>query len=201
MQVKVELLGDLEVRKALRAFTPDLEKALRKEIGAALRPVVREAKGFVPAESPMRGWASRSFNQGSFPTFSSSVVKAGITYSSVPSKINKDGFRSMASVLNKSRAGSIYESAGRKNPQGQPWVGPKGPAGHKYSHSNNPQAGKQFIDNLPPLVGSLKGRGRLIYRAWRNNQGKAEGAVNKAVDQALTQFRARAASGTLRRAA
>ena len=201
MQLKVELRGDIEVRKAMRAFTPDLEKALRKQIGAALRPVVREARGFVPAVSPMRGWASRSFNEGSFPTFNSSIVKAGITYSSVPSKINSNGFRSMASVLNKSRAGSIFESAGRANPQGQPWVGPKGVSSHRYSHSNNPQAGKQFIDNLPPLVGSLKGRGRLIYKAWRNNQGKAEGAVNKAVDQALNQFRARAAKGTLRRAA
>ena len=104
MQVKIELIGDIEARKALRRFTPDLEKQLRKEIGAALRPVVREARGFVPATSPMSGWAARSFNQGSFPTFSSSVIKAGITYSSIPSKINKDGFRSMASVLNKSRA-------------------------------------------------------------------------------------------------
>jgi hypothetical protein len=201
MQVKIELVGDLEARKAMRRFTPDLEKALRKQIGAALRPVVSEARGFVPATSPMSGWAARSFNQGSFPTFSSSVVKAGITYSSVPSKMNRDGFRSMASVLNKSRAGSIFESAGRANLDGQPWVGRKGSGGNRYSHSTYKGAGAQFISNLPPLVGSLKGRGRLIYRAWRSNQGKAEGAVNKAVDQALIQFRARAAQGSLRRAA
>lgn len=95
----------------------------------------------------------------------------------------------MASIQNKSRVGAIYEGAGRANPQGQPWVGPKGAAGHKYSHSNNPNAGKQFIENLPPLVGSLKGRGRLIYRAWAANRGKAEGAVMKAIDQTTTQFR------------
>ena len=201
MPTKVEIVGDVDLRKALRAFTPDLEKALRKQIGAALRPVVAEARGFVPAASPMRGWAGRSFNQGSFPTFNSSVIKAGITYSSTPSKMNSNGFRSMASVLNKSRVGAIYESAGRNGLDGQPWVGPKGPAGHKYSHSNNPNAGKQFIANLPPLVGSLKGRGRLIYRAWRDNQGKAEGAVNKAIDQAFTEFRSRSSAGTLRRAA
>jgi hypothetical protein len=41
----------------------------------------------------------------------------------------------------------------------------------------------------------------LIYKAWRNNQGKAEGAVNKAVSEALTSFRSRASKGTLGRAA
>lgn len=201
MPTKVELIGDVELRKALRRFTPDLEKALRKQVAAALRPVVRDARGFVPATSPLSGWADRSFNEGSFPTFNSSIIKSGITYSTVPSKINSNGFRSMASVLNKSRAGAIFEGAGRAHPQGQPWVGPKGPAGHKYSHSRNPRAGKQFIDSLPPLVGSLKGRGRLIYRAWRNNQGRAEGAVNKALDEAFAKFRSRSTVTNFRRAA
>lgn len=187
--MRIEIRGNADLRKAMRRFTPDLEKALKKEIGKALRPVVADAKGFVPAESPMRGWAGRSFSEGKFPTFSSATIINGITYKSTPSAINENGFSSMASIQNKSRVGAIYEGAGRANPQGQPWVGPKGPAGHKYSHSNNPNAGKQFIENLPPLVGSLKGRGRLIYRAWAANRGKAEGAVMKAIDQATTQFR------------
>jgi hypothetical protein len=193
--MRVEIRGNADLRKAMRRFTPDLEKALRKEIGNALRPVVRDAKGFVPAVSPMSGWAGRSFNEGKFPTFNAGVMKAGIKYSATPSKINAEGFSSMASVQNNSRVGAIYEGAGRANPNGQPWVGPKGPAGNKYSHSRNPKAGEQFIANLPPLVGSLKGRGRLIYRAWANNKGKAEGAVNKAIDTAITQFRARAREG------
>jgi hypothetical protein len=92
--------------------------------------------------------------------------------------------------------GSIYEGAGRANPNGQPWVGPKaGSSSNRFSKSVNPKAGQQFIANLPPLTGSLKGRGRLIYRAWANNKGKAEGAVNKAIDTAITQFRARAKEG------
>jgi hypothetical protein len=190
MPVKIEIRGNADLRKAMRRFTPDLEKALKKEISAALRPVVAQAKGFVPTVSPMRGWAGRSFNQGKFPTYNAATIKAGITYSTTPGKINSDGFSSMARIENKSRVGAIYESAGRNGPQGQKWVGPKGPAGNKYSHSNNPRAGEQFIANLPPLDSSLKGRGRLIYRAWAANRGKAEGAVNKAIDTALTQFRA-----------
>jgi hypothetical protein len=193
--MRIEIRGNADLRKAVRRFTPDLEKTLRKEIGNALRPVVREAKGFVPAVSPMSGWAGRSFSEGTFPTYNSSTIIAGIRYSAVPSKINSEGFSSMASVQNNSRVGSIYEGAGRTNPQGQPWVGSKGPAGKKFSHSRNPKAGQQFIANLPPLTSSLKGRGRLIYRAWANNRGKAEGAVNKAIDTALIQFRARVKEG------
>lgn len=194
--MRIEIRGNADLRKAMRRFTPDLEKALRKEIGNALRPVVREAKGYVPAVSPMRGWAGRAFSEGKFPTYNAATSVAGIRYSATPSKINDQGFSSMASVQNNSRVGSIYEGAGRANPNGQPWVGPKaGYSSNRVSKSNNPHAGKQFIDNLPPLVGSLKGRGRLIYRAWANNKGKAEGAVNKAVDTAITQFRARAKQG------
>jgi len=136
--MRIEIRGNADLRKAMRRFTPDLEKALKKEIGKALRPIVADAKGFVPAESPMRGWAGRSFSEGRFPTFNSATIINGITYKSTPSAINENGFSSMASIQNKSRVGAIYEGAGRANPQGQPWVGPKGAAGHKYSHSNNP---------------------------------------------------------------
>lgn len=194
--MRIEIRGNADLRKAMRRFTPDLEKALKKEIGKALRPVVAEAKGFVPAVSPMRGWAGRSFNEGYFPTYNAATIIAGITYKSTPSAINENGFSSMASVQNKSRVGAIYEGAGRANPNGQPWVGSKGSASHRFSHSNNPNAGKQFIENLPPLVSSLKGRGRLIYRAWANNRGKAEGAVMKAIDTATTQFRANVKDAT-----
>jgi len=201
MTVKIEIRGNADLRKAMRRFTPDLEKALKKEISAALRPVVTQAKGFVPAVSPMRGWAGRSFSEGKFPTYNATTIKAGISFSTTPSKINSNGFSSMARIENKSRVGAIYESAGRNGLQGQPWVGPKaGSLSNKVSKSNNPKAGQQFIANLPPLVSSLKGRGRLIYRAWAANQGKAEGATMKAIDKATTQFRAEVKRG-IRRAA
>jgi hypothetical protein len=188
----VELRGNIELRKAMRRFTPDLEKALKKELHRALRPVVRQAKSFVPAESPMSGWASRSFSEGKFPTYNRATVISGITYSVSPSKPNKNGFTSMARIVNKSAIGGIYETAGRKNPAGQTWVGPKAKGASKgVSRSNNPNAGKQFIANLPPVVSSLKGRGRLIYRAWAENKGIAEGIAMKAIDSARTQFIAR----------
>jgi hypothetical protein len=197
----VELEGNADLRRALRRFAPDLEKALRMEMKKALSPIARQAKGFVPSSSPLSGWADRSFNEGTFPTYSASTIKSKIGYTTSVGKKNSKGFSSMASIYNNSRAGAIYEGAGRANPNGQPWVGPKGPAGHKFSHSRNPKAGEQFINALPPLTGSLKGRGRLIFKAWAMNQGKAEGAVMKAISTASEQLQARSKSGTLRKAA
>jgi hypothetical protein len=41
---KVEIRGNVDLRKALRNFTPDLEKQLKKELKAALMPVVKKAR-------------------------------------------------------------------------------------------------------------------------------------------------------------
>lgn len=198
---KVELRGNIDLRKALRRFTPDLEKVLRQELGKALRPVVRQAKGYVTSDSPMSGWAARSFSEARFPFYEASTIKAGIGYSASPSKVNKHGFSSMAMVFNKSAAGAIYETAGRKNPEGQEWVGANGSLSKKVSRSTYKGAGAQFISNLPPLVSSLKGQGRLIYRAWAENRGLAEGAANRAIDKATKEFYARADKGALSKAA
>jgi hypothetical protein len=200
--MRIEIRGNADLRKAMRRFTPDLEKSLQKELSKILRPVVARAKGFAPADSPMSGWAGRSFNQGKFPTYNVSTIRAGITFSTTPSKINSNGFSSMARIENKSRVGAIYESAGRNGLDGQPWVGPKaGGSSNRVSKSNNPTAGKTFISKLPDLTSSLKGRGRLIYRAWAGTQGKAEGAAMKAIDTALRKFRSNVKQATSERAA
>jgi hypothetical protein len=54
---------------------------------------------------------------------------------------------------------------------------------------------------LPPIVSSLKGQGRLIFRAWAANRGVAEGAAMKAIDQATTQFYARSKTQNFSKAA
>lgn len=190
------------MRTALRRFAPDLEKNLRKEMASGLKPVVKAAKGFVSAESPMSGWAGRSFSEGKFPTYNAKTIIKGLTYSTSVSKKNKNGFTSNARIMNKSAVGAIYETSGRKNPQGQPWVGAKASgSSKKVSRSNNPTAGATFIGNLPPLVSSLQGRGRLIYRAWAQDKGRAHGIVMRAIDKTRQEFYAREAKGTLGKAA
>lgn len=204
-----EVKGVIELRKALRAYAPDLEKEMRKEIYDIVKPVVSQAKGYVQSEimGLRTGWirASRgkkinkstsAFRKGVFPFYNPTEVKAGIVFSDKISRANRAGFVSIFKIANKSRAGAMYEIAGRaNNGQAQPWVGPKGPAGHKYSHSQNPDAGQHFI-NAISNSGKMKGegprRGRLIYRAWSENQGRTNAAVFKAIDKATERFNKRA---------
>jgi hypothetical protein len=198
----VELRGNTDLRTALRRFAPDLDKNLRKEMASGLKPVVAAARGFVPANSPMSGWAARSFSEARFPFFSASTIRKGITYSTSVSKKNTNGFTSNARIMNKSAAGAIYETSGRKGAQGQPWVGPNAKGSSKgVSRSTNPGAGKQFIENLGPLTSSLQGRGRFIYRAWAADQGRAHGIVMRAIDRTTREFYARASKGSLGKAA
>jgi hypothetical protein len=200
--MQVEIQGNADFRKALRRFAPDLEKTLRLEMRKALSPIAKKARGYAPANSEvLSGWRARSFNEGFFPTYNAAEVKSKIGFSTSVGKVNSNGFSSMATVFNNSRAGAIYEGAGRANPSGQPWVGPNGPASHKFSHSRNPKAGEQFINAMPPLTGSLKGRGRLIFKAWSENRGVAEGAVNKAISKAEMGLAVRSKAKTLRRVA
>ena len=199
--MQIELRGNADLRKALRRFAPDLEKSLKLELKRGLAPIAQTARGYVPSQSPLSGWSPRSFNEGFFPTYNAGTIKSAIGFSTAVTKKNAKGFNSMASVFNNSRAGAIYESAGRNGAQGQPWVGPNGPAGKKYSHSRNPKAGEQFIGAMPPLTGSLKGRGRLIFKAWSQNKGVAEGIVNKAITTAEQELYRRSKSGALGRAA
>ena len=108
--------GGVELRKALRNFAPDLGKETQKEIANALKPVVKEAKGFV-TQSPLSNWAREG---GKFPIFIASIVKRGIGYKTTPSKPNRRGFTSLAQIRNMSAAGAIYETAGRRAPGTKP---------------------------------------------------------------------------------
>jgi len=200
----VEIRGNTDLRKALRRFAPDLDKELRKELTRALKPVVKAARGFVPVTSDiMHGWQPRSFSEARFPFYDYQTIVRGIGFTTAVSKPNKNGFTSNAQIFNKSAAGAIYETAGRLG-QPQPWVGPKaGGSSHKVSRSNWEGSGAQFIHNLnsEPLVSSLAGRGRLIFRAWAQDRGIAVGISMRAIDKAVSIFYARANAGTLDKAA
>jgi hypothetical protein len=54
---------------------------------------------------------------------------------------------------------------------------------------------------MPPLTGSLKGRGRLIFIAWAENKGVAEGIVNKALTTAEQELYKRSNAKSLGKAA
>jgi hypothetical protein len=117
-------------------------------------------------------------------------MRKGIVYRTGAYKANRNGFQSMFYIANTSAPGAIYETAGRKSPAGQPWYGPiKGGGGdHDFSHSANPDAGRNFVQHMPPLYGQGKQRGRLIYKAWEKDEGKATLGVMKAIEKTVNAF-------------
>ena len=203
-----EVVGALALRKALRDYAPDLATELRREVAAALKPVVARARGYAPSDtSIMSGWQRRSFSEAKFPMYDANVVRKGISYKTSPSRANSRGFSALASIENKSALGAIIETAGRKNPNGQPWVGKLYLNQKRYSHSANPRAGAQFIKNLGPIYGEKKTsgigdkRGRLIYRAWNEQNGKVIAAYFKAVENVTAKFNKRTSIVDVKRAA
>jgi hypothetical protein len=207
MPAKVQ--GALEFRKALKKFEPELAKETQREMAGLLKKVVSKARGFVPSQAPLSGWGNNVGIWSGDRTFNAGVIKRGIGYSTTPSKPNKRGFRALAAVFNKNAAGAIYETAGRLNPQGQPpakrtvafrngQVVPAWQSGKDINTSANPNAGKQFIDSMgqmyvakrQPGQGGRVGRkmnGRLIFRAWGEDQGRTNAAIIKAIEKSMSK--------------
>lgn len=210
----VALKGAAELRTALAQYAPDLSKETQKQLGKALRPIVAKARGYLPADSQvLTNWTSadasyETTNYRAFPKYSQAEARKGVRYSTRPTKPNRQGWSSLVSIKNTSAGGAIYETAGRKNPQGAPRFTPSRftPAtyretGKGFNKSLNPNAGKQFIDNLNTtgkLVnareagkvgrGTRKMTGRVIFRAWAEDNGKALQAVITALDVAKNRF-------------
>ena len=170
--------GVINARKVLKQFNPDLLKEIQKEMRQALKPIVNQAKGFVPSDSPLSGWRKTD----TFWSFDSAEMRRGITYSISPSAADDRGFKSLAQIINKSPMGAVWEKA--RNPQA--WVGPKGEASKKKSRSYNPKAGAQFIAALDQGIQSSQGWGRGIRKAWAKDEGKAKAAVIKALEKMVS---------------
>jgi hypothetical protein len=166
--------GGVELRKALRKFSPDLAKETQKEIAGALKPITKTAKGYLPDDnSVLSGWLPRENSQSGFPTYSARQVKAGVGYKTSPSKPNRKGFRSLARVFNKTAAGAIYETMGRKTPSS------------RFVQNQNNKYGQS-------MKGSGKMEGRALYRAYEENQGKAQAAVLSAFKTSADKLNASA---------
>lgn len=169
----VKLQGAVALRKALRNFEPDLAKETTKEIASFLKPVTRNARGFLPSnEQAPSGWLKREGAQGKWANryYDKTIASRSISFKSSPSKANRRGFRALASIFNKSAAGAIYETAGRKS----------GITGNFTSRLNGKLTGE-----------GQKMTGRAIFRAFEEDRGKATAGVLKAIETSAAKFNAR----------
>lgn len=212
MPIVVE--GIPELRRALKAFAPDLRKEMDAEIRVALKEVVNAARAKVPGGVPgnLYNWQDRGIEPVSrtskfraFPKYDSNTIRKGLTYSMGRTRRNRYGFAGLYSLFNKDAAGAIVEKAGTISPFGRKQMGNRGSDSTQvYGRSNNPDAGRQFVGAMNG-VGQLKqydkfqrGRGRLLYAAYAENQGRALDAVMKAIEKAAKALQARS---TMKRAA
>ena len=209
----VAVKGGIELRKALKKFTPDLAKETQREMANLLKPVVFKARGFIPSSAPLSGWGKAKGNTRW--VWDGRAAKSGIGYKTTPSKVNRSGFRSLSRIVNASMSGAIYETAGRVNPNGREQgssfivqarqnknfgknIVANGP---NQGRSRNPEAGSLFIQainqygvivdaNNQTGAGrrSRKMKGRAIFRAWKDDGGKTNAAVIKAIEEARDKF-------------
>lgn len=176
----VEVKGFVELRRALRQFQPEAAKATNRSLKEAMAEFTRKSKGFVPSHAPngLSRWGAPPkygpFERGKrpFPSFDAALMRKGIVSKTTPSKPNRSGFRSLARVENRSAAGAIYETAGRKTHGNNP-----------RSRSRNPKASAWFFAHLPALskADSPKWRGRLIFQAYDEDNGRTTAKVVAAV--------------------
>jgi hypothetical protein len=186
--MSVQLDGVKETLRALRKIDPELLKEMNKEIKGIMIPIRDKAREYAPTAAPLYNWDEQSYATRvkkpretatrKFPLYQAEAARKGIYYSQSPSKRNAKGWSSQYIIANASASGAIYETAGRKNP-----------GGSSRSRSNNPGAGSNFISRMGPLYGQDQAsRGRMIFRAWYENQGRAQAAVVQAIVNTIAAF-------------
>jgi hypothetical protein len=160
-----ELKGASALRKALKQFSPDLDKDTRDEMVGFLKPLVRKAKGYLPSNDQMpSGFVKHEVKTAKFPMYDSSEARRGVGYKLTSTKPNAQGWSSTVSVHSKRAAAVIYDWAGRKS---------KG----------------KFVSVLPnAMVGSGKMSGRALFKAYKEDEGKAKVGVIKALEKAAAKF-------------
>lgn len=212
----VEAVGVEDVVAGLEFIDEDMRQRIRVAIDPAMRRVAAKAQGFVANNGEvLSGWSkplSSEVKYKPFPKYDAEIVRKGIGYEPGENKTFKNGFKVSNYVYNASVAGSLYETAGRLNPNGRaPFQfrtsGSEGGLYTKRSNksrvfeeykSNNPFASQQFIAALEPVTtqpkipgmrgGGRKTKGRLIYKAWAQDSGKVYEAIIKAINATAIHF-------------
>jgi hypothetical protein len=215
----VEVIGVDDVQKGLNFIDEDMYNRIKIALIPLMKRVEQQAKSYVVGDAEvLSGWAkpaSPNLDYRPFPKYNSALVKGGIGYKEGKNVQFKNGFQVENYVYNVSAAGRIYETAGRKNPQGrapimsttlkelgniQGYEGKK--SGKKRStrdySSNNPFAGYQFVSALEPVTsqpkikgvrsGGVKTKGRLIYKAFANQSPQIYQAILNAINATAIDF-------------
>lgn len=163
------------------------------KIDEALQIIQKDAQRLIPNAPPtgLSGWADQNRNTMWYRLrWNSGSMANRIKTELGKKKSDRRGFVSLYSVVNASPAGMIYELAGTRNPNGRPHFrssGKKGQPSKAYSVSDNPNAGKHFIDAIQRQSGiTVRGKtgGRLVRAAGMRNDKKVREKIYAALEEA-----------------
>lgn len=119
VNIKVQVSNWRETRSALAKFAPEVKKALDKANREAGKPLVALAQSYVPADSPLSGWADKDGNgfwNGGARAWNSAEVKRGIKIKQGKrSRSKRSPWSAVTMLVNDSAAGMIFETAGSKS--------------------------------------------------------------------------------------
>jgi hypothetical protein len=174
-----KIVGLDETVRALRKFDPDALKEMNKTIYQAMKIAQIDARRLAPEASPLSGWA-RPVKAGKWDrlTFRPKPVKTGIR-TKIDRARKRGTWTSKAYLLiNSNPAGAIYETAGRKNPQGR-----------------NAQ-GNRFINAIEAQSRVVvRGKqGRIAYKAVEDNRTEIVAKSNAAIEKAQAAVNRKLAS-------
>jgi hypothetical protein len=199
---KIQVSGYNNSVRAIERLAPDLKKALDNQVRGILSTIVNQARDHIPYDVHPSGWARENKNsgligplqqgqsRGLFVRFDAAKAKAGITSASPSNKSTASGFRNSYAVIQRDKAGAIFETAGRGSKASR--------ARTRASRSTNPGASQDFIQTiekyygvLPTAKGLGQDKGRALIRAVDDNKKPAQRAIFEAVKIAEQKAQAR----------
>lgn len=215
----VNITGVQGTLKAMRYFDEDLYKQMNKQIKAVMIPIRDKARSYAPPNGEMlsnwtkAGSSDATIKYRAFPKYDQAETQSGIVYRQGTNKVNRSGFSITNFVANNSAGGAIYETAGRKSGLGGRDTSHSVASRHRFNkryttssgtkadnNSLNPNAGRQLMAPMGPIMGSkgnsdprfgnTNAQGRLIFRAWAEDQGRVTHSVNLAINTAVKTFNA-----------
>jgi len=199
---RLSIQGLSSTISALERFAPDLKKALDKDIKVVLSKIVVEARSNIADPIHPSGWARENKNsgligplqagqgRGSFVPYDAAKARAGIKTVSADTKSSARGFRNSYGVIQRDKAGAIFETAGRGSKASRSRT--------RASRSTNPTASQDFIQAaekyngvLPTARGLGQDKGRALIKAVDENKKNAQRAIFAAIKEAEHKAQAR----------
>ena len=207
---RISIQGLSSTISAIERFAPDLKKSLDREVKGILSVIVNSARAEIPNDIHPSGWARINKNsslvgplpqgesRGLFVRYDAAKAKAGIKSLSPTSKSNMTGFRNSYGVVQRDKAGAIFETAGRGSKASR--------ARTRASRSTNPTASQDFIGviesqygRLPTAKGLGQDKGRALIKAVDDNKKNAQRAIFEAIKGAESKAQMRMDANLSRR--